>query len=32
MTGPLEIIGTDAAPVCEDGVCDIPGASQPEDD
>ena len=31
MIGPLEIVG-DAAPVCEDGVCEIPGASQPEDD
>ncbi|MDX6235080.1 MAG: hypothetical protein QOH68_4240 [Nocardioidaceae bacterium] len=31
MTGPLEIIGADTAPVCEDGVCEIPGAvSEPE--
>jgi len=29
---PLEIVGDDAAPVCEDGVCEIPGASLPEDD
>jgi hypothetical protein len=28
--GPLEIIGADAAPVCEDGVCAIPAA--PDDD
>jgi hypothetical protein len=28
---PLEIIGEDAAPMCEDGVCQIPGAaSEPE--
>jgi hypothetical protein len=24
MTGPLEIVGDDTAPVCEDGVCEIP--------
>ena len=29
---PLEIIGADAAPVCEDGVCEIPGADLPEAD
>jgi hypothetical protein len=29
MTGPLEIVGDDA-PVCEDGVCEIPAV--PEDD
>lgn len=27
MTGPLEILGEDSAPVCEDDVCEIPGAS-----
>jgi hypothetical protein len=26
MTGPLEIVG-DVAPVCEDGFCEIPGAT-----
>ena len=26
MTGPLEIVGADTAPVCEDGVCEIPGS------
>ena len=30
MTEPLEIVGDDTAPVCEDGVCEIPGASQSE--
>ena len=29
---PLEIIGADTAPVCEDGVCEIPGADLPESD
>lgn len=29
---PLEIVGDDAAPVCEDGVCEIPGANLPQDD
>jgi hypothetical protein len=29
---PLEIIGADAAPVCEDGVCEIPDAQLPETD
>lgn len=29
---PLEIVGADAAPVCEDGVCEIPGADLPETD
>ena len=29
---PLEIVGDDAAPVCEDGVCEIPGANLPADD
>ena len=29
---PLEIIGADAAPVCEYGVCEIPGADLPEAD
>lgn len=29
---PLEIVGADAAPVCEDGVCEIPtAAANPED-
>jgi hypothetical protein len=32
MNEPLEIIGEDAAPVCEDGVCEIPGANPPESD
>lgn len=28
---PLEIVGADTAPVCEDGICEIPGAvSEPE--
>jgi hypothetical protein len=32
MNDPLEIVGADAAPVCEDGVCEIPGAALvPED-
>jgi hypothetical protein len=30
MTGPLEIVGDDTAPVCEDGVCEIPVASPAE--
>ena len=29
---PLEIIGADVAPVCEDGVCEVPGANLPEGD
>jgi hypothetical protein len=29
---PLEIIGADAAPVCVDGVCEIPDAQLPETD
>jgi len=29
---PLELIGEDAAPVCEDGVCEVPGATLPESD
>ena len=29
---PLEIVGDDAAPVCEDGVCEIPGATADLDD
>lgn len=32
MSGPLEIMGDDAAPVCEDGVCEIPGANVDESD
>lgn len=32
MSEPLEIIGADAAPVCEDGVCEIPGANVRESD
>lgn len=32
MTGPLEIVGDDAGPVCEDGVCEIPGAATDPDD
>ena len=28
---PLEIVGADTAPVCEDGVCVIPGADPDED-
>lgn len=24
MNGPLEIVGDEEAPVCEDGVCEIP--------
>ena len=27
MTGPFEIVGDDDAPVCVDGVCEIPRAS-----
>lgn len=30
MTGPLEIVGDDTAPVCEDGVCEIPVAPADE--
>jgi hypothetical protein len=26
VTGPLEIVGAGEAPVCEDGVCAVPGA------
>lgn len=26
MSGPLEIVGDEEAPVCEDGVCEIPAA------
>ena len=26
MSGPLEIVGDEEAPVCEDGVCEIPTA------
>lgn len=26
MTDPLEMVGADAAPVCEDGVCELPEA------
>jgi hypothetical protein len=29
---PLEMVGADAAPVCEDGVCEIPGADLSETD
>lgn len=29
---PLEIVGDDAAPVCEDGVCEIPDAPADLDD
>jgi hypothetical protein len=29
---PLEIVGADAAPVCEDGVCELPVAELPESD
>ncbi len=24
MSGPLEIVGDEDAPVCEDGVCEVP--------
>lgn len=24
MTGPFEMVGDDDAPLCEDGVCEIP--------
>ncbi|MCW2799836.1 MAG: hypothetical protein JWQ70_1308 [Aeromicrobium sp.] len=24
MNGPLEMVGDEAAPACEDGVCEIP--------
>jgi hypothetical protein len=30
MTGPLEIVGDDDAPVCEDGVCEIPADEAPD--
>ena len=30
MNGPFEMVGDDTAPVCEDGVCEIPHTS-PED-
>lgn len=26
MSGPLEIVGDDDAPLCEDGVCELPPA------
>ena len=29
---PLEIVGADAALVCEDGACEIPGAELSETD
>ena len=29
---PLDIVGADAAPVCEDGVCEMPEAGLPESD
>ncbi len=32
MTGPLEIVGADTAPVCEDGVCEIPGTEPIDED
>ncbi len=28
---PLEIVGADTAPTCEDGVCEIPGAASEPD-
>jgi hypothetical protein len=31
MTGPLELVGDDAAPVCEDGVCAVPTPAEGED-
>ncbi len=32
MTGPLEILGADTAPVCEDGVCAIAGPDPVDED
>ena len=32
MTGPLEMVGADAAPVCEDGVCEIPATESTNED
>lgn len=26
MTGPLELVGDEDAPSCEDGICDFPAA------
>jgi hypothetical protein len=31
MSGPLEILGDDTAPACEDGVCEIPAAPVNQD-
>ena len=31
MSGPLEIVGDDTAPVCEDGVCAVPVDAVPVD-
>jgi len=32
MSDPLEMVGTDAAPVCEDGVCELPGTGSLDED
>jgi hypothetical protein len=34
VSGPLEIVGDTDAPVCEDGVCAVPGATldRPDDE
>ena len=31
MTGPFEMVGDDEAPVCVDGVCELPGATKPSE-